>query len=37
MTSNQTGSPVSQQTAVDNVPEPAKSSPMMPFTEQKNP
>ncbi len=34
MTSNQTGSPVSQQTAVDNVPEPAKSSPMLPFTEQ---
>ena len=34
MTSNQGGSRVSQQTAVDNVPEPAKSSPMLPFTSQ---
>jgi hypothetical protein len=34
MTSNQTGSPVSQQTAVDNVPEPAKSSPMLPSQPQ---
>ena len=34
MTSNQGGSKVSQQTAVDNVPEPAKSSPMLPFTQQ---
>ena len=34
MTSNQGGSAVSQQTAVDNVPEPAKSSPMLPFTSQ---
>jgi hypothetical protein len=34
MTTNQTGSPVSQQTAVDDVPEPAKSSPMLPFIQQ---
>jgi hypothetical protein len=34
MTRTEGGSKVSQQTAVDNVPEPAKSSPMLPFTQQ---
>ncbi len=34
MTRNQGGSPVSQETAVDDVPEPAKSSPMLPFIQQ---
>jgi hypothetical protein len=34
MTSSQTGSPVSRETAVDDVPEPAKSSPMLPFIQQ---
>ena len=34
VTTSQTGSPVSPQTAVDDVPEPAKSSPMLPFIQQ---
>jgi hypothetical protein len=34
MTSNQGGSPVSQATARDHVPEPAKSSPMLPAQPQ---